>query len=123
MLWEINEINKVMYSVNISYHHYVLNQGFRHHIRIPNYDHGKARGNPTEYQYRIMQLMAFERDFSKLSQPNLVPETLPCPHLSLSGCSALVCTHTSNDVTLRSQASTGKLCWKASLYIKPNLTP
>lgn len=62
------------------------------------------------------------KGLSKLSHPYLVPATLPCLHLLLSGFSALVCTHTSNDVTLRSPARTRELCWDVSLYIKLNLT-
>lgn len=50
LLWELNEINEVTRSVNSNYHCYVINQGFRRHIRTHNCGKGRARANPREDQ-------------------------------------------------------------------------
>lgn len=50
LLWGLNEINEVTRSVNSNYHCYVINQGFRRHIRTHNCGKGRARANPRKDQ-------------------------------------------------------------------------
>lgn len=81
----------------------------------------EQRPGSTGLQNRLTTI--FERDFGHCSNPCLVPEALPLPLLSLSGCSAPGCTPTHSDGELQAQASATEFCWNVSLYgeSKPNL--